>query len=76
MGRLGNCHDNALAKKFFNRLKRKVIMREVYKTRSRARQDVCEYIEMFYNPKWKRVWNRMLSTVDFERQQKFSSEGV
>jgi putative transposase len=51
-------------------------MREVYKTRSRARQDVCEYIEMFYNPKWKRVWNGMLSTVDFERQQKFSSEGV
>jgi len=76
MGRLGNCHDNALAKKFFNRLKRKVIMREVYKTRSRAWQDVCEYIEMFYNPKWKRVWNGMLSTVDFERQQKFSSEGV
>ena len=76
MGRLGNCHDNALAKKFFNRLKRKVIMRKVYKTRSRARQDVCEYIEMFYNPKWKRVWNGMLSTVDFERQQKFSSEGV
>jgi putative transposase len=51
-------------------------MRKVYKTRSRARQDVCEYIEMFYNPNWKRVWNRMLSTVDFERQQKFSSEGV
>ena len=76
MGRLGNCHDNALAKKFFNRLKRKVIMRKVYKTRSRARQDVCEYIEMFYNPKWKRVRNGMLSTVDFERQQKFSSEGV
>jgi transposase len=34
------------------------------------------YIEMFYNPKSKHVRNGMLSPVDFERQQKMSTEGV
>ena len=36
----------------------------------RAREDVFDYIEMFYNPKRKHVRNGMLSPVDFERQQK------
>jgi hypothetical protein len=33
-----------------------------------ARQDVFDYIEMFYNPKRKHVRNGMLSPVEFERQ--------
>ena len=76
MSRRGNCHDNAVAESFFNLLKRERIRRKVYKTRAEARQDVFEYIEMFYNPKRKHVRNGMLSPVEFERQQKISSEGV
>jgi transposase InsO family protein len=57
-------------------LQRERIRRKVYKTRAEARQDVFEYIEMFYNPKRKHVRNGMLSPVEFERQQKISSEGV
>ena len=52
------------------------IRRQTYKSRAEARQDVFDYIEMFYNPKRKHVRNGMLSPVEFERQQKMSTEGV
>jgi len=42
----------------------------VYRTRDEARQDVCDYIEMFYNPERKQARNEMLSPVEFERQHK------
>ena len=76
MSRRGNCHDNAVAESFFNLLKRERIRRRTYKTRAKARQDVFDYIEMFYNPKRKHARNGMLSPVDFERQQKTRTEGV
>ncbi|MCZ4292291.1 IS3 family transposase [Hoeflea alexandrii] len=69
MSRRGNCHDNAVAESFFNLLKRERIRRRTYRTRQEARQDVFDYIEMFYNPKRKHVRNGMLSPVEFERQQ-------
>lgn len=56
-----NCHDNAVAESFFNLLKRERIRRRVYRSRNEARQDVFDYIEMFYNPKRKHVRNGMLS---------------
>ena len=76
MSRRGNCHDNAVAESFFNLLKRERIRRRTYKTRLEARQDVFDYIEMFYNPKRKHVRNGMLSPVEFERHQKMRTEGV
>ncbi|MCC0014688.1 MAG: IS3 family transposase [Rhodobiaceae bacterium] len=76
MSRRGNCHDNAVAESFFNLLKRERIRRRTYKTRVEARQDVFDYIEMFYNPKRKHVRNGMLSPVEFERQQEMRTEGV
>lgn len=76
MSRRGNCHDNAVAESFFNLLKRERIQRRTYKTREEARQDVFDYIEMFYNPKRKHVRNGMLSPVEFERQRKLTEQGV
>ncbi|POF27934.1 integrase-like protein [Roseibium marinum] len=76
MSRRGNCHDNAVAESFFNLLKRERIRRRAYKTHVEARQDVFDYIEMFYNPKRKHARNGMLSPVGFERRQKMNSEGV
>ena len=64
MSRRGNCHDNAVAESFFNLL----IRRRTYRTRDEARQDVFDYIEMFYNPTRKHVRNGMLSPVEFERR--------
>ena len=76
MSRRGNCHDNAVVESFFNLLKRERIRRRTYRSRDEARQDVFDYIEMFYNPIRKHVRNGMLSPVEFERQQMMSTEGV
>lgn len=77
MSRRGNCHDNAVAESVFQLLKRERIRRHTYPTREAARQDVFEYIEMFYNPKRKHTNNGMLSPVDFEiRQQNLNEAGV
>jgi putative transposase len=76
MSRRGNCHDNAVAESFFSCLKRERIRRRIYKTREEARQDVFDYIEMFYNPVRKHVRNGMLSPAEFERQQILKAEGV
>ena len=77
MSRRGNCHDNAVAESFFQFLKRERIRRRTYQTREKGRQDIFEYIEMFYNPKRKHTNNAMLSPVDFEaRQQKLNKADV
>lgn len=74
MSRRGNCHDNAVAESFFQLLKRERIRRRTYTTRDAARQDVFDYIEMFYNPTRKHTNNGMLSPVDYETQQRKMNE--
>ena len=74
MSRRGNCHDNAVAESFFQLLKRERIRRRTYLTRDAARQDVFDYIEMFYNPTRKHTNNGMLSPVDYETEQKKMNE--
>jgi len=74
MSSRGNCHDNAVAESFFHLLKRERIRRRTYSTRDSARQDVFDYIEMFYNPTRKHTNNGMLSPVDYEIQQKKMNE--
>ena len=77
MSRRGNCHDNAVAESFFQLLKRERIRRRTYITRDAARQDVFDYIEMFYNPTRKHTNNGMLSPVDYEiKQRKMNEAGV
>ena len=70
MSRRGNCYDNAVAESFFHLLKTERIRRKTYKTRQEARQDVFDYIELFYNPKRKHGNNGMLSPVEFEMATK------
>jgi putative transposase len=68
MSRRGNCHDNAVAESFFQLLKRERIKRKIYATRQDARQDVFDYIEMFYNPKRRHSHANDLSPVQYEKQ--------
>lgn len=68
MSRRGNCHDNAVAESFFQLLKRERIRRKTYLTREDARQDVFDYIEMFYNTKRRHSNNDRLSPVNYEKQ--------
>ncbi len=49
MSRKGNCWDNAVAESFFGSLKTERIFGSNYKTREEAKQDIFDYIEMFYN---------------------------
>lgn len=74
MSRRGNCHDNAVAESFFQLLKRERIKRHIYATRSDARTDIVDYIEMFYNNQRRHGFNDLLSPVEYEK--KFSERLV
>jgi putative transposase len=76
MSRRGNCHDNAVAESFFNLLKRERIRRRTYSSLAEARQDVFDYVEMFYNPKRKHTKSGMLLLIGFGRQHETITEGV
>ena len=49
LGRTGCCYDNALAESFFAALKNERVHRTVYPTRNKAKLDIAQYIEIFYN---------------------------
>lgn len=49
MSRRGHCLDNAVAESFFHSLKTERVKRKVYTTRSEAKADLFDYIEVFYN---------------------------
>lgn len=68
MSRRDNSHDNAVAKSFFQLLKREQVKRKVYSTRDDARSDIFDYIEMFYNNKRKHGSNDLLSPVVYEKR--------
>ena len=49
MSQKGNCFDNAPMESFWGILKQELIHHRHYRTRWEARQDISEYIELFYN---------------------------
>jgi len=49
MSRKGNCWDNACVESFFGTLKRELIHHRQYLTRDEAKQEIFEYLEVFYN---------------------------
>ena len=49
MSRRGHCLDNAVAESFFHSIKTERVKRKVYATRSEAKADLFDYIEVFYN---------------------------
>ena len=69
MSRRGNCHDNAVAERFFQLLKRERLRRQIDPTGDLARSDVFLYIKMFYSPRRLHVTAEGLSPVEFERCQ-------
>ena len=48
-GGVGQCWDNAPVESFFGRLKCEVAPGEMFATRDRARAELFEYLEVFYN---------------------------
>ena len=49
MCRKGNCYDNASIESFWGTLKNELVHHRRYITRQQAKDEVAEYIEMFYN---------------------------
>jgi putative transposase len=47
----GNCYDNAVAESFFSSLKNELVHHRNFQTRDEARNEIFEYIELFYNRK-------------------------
>ena len=50
MSRKGDCWDNAVVESFFGTLKSERVFWQDYQTRAQARNDIVDYIAMFYNP--------------------------
>ena len=49
MSRKANCWDNAPSESFFHTLKTELTHHRRYRTRQEAKQEIFEYIEVFYN---------------------------
>jgi putative transposase len=67
MSRKGDCYDNAVAESFFASLKRELVYVQSFKTRAEARQQIFEYIEVFYNRERSHSSLGYLSPVAYER---------
>lgn len=67
MSRKGECLDNAVAERFFGRLKGERTALRHDATRQEAWDDVIDYIEMFYNSKRLHAYLGYVSPNDFER---------
>ncbi len=67
MSRKGNCWDNAMMESFFATLKKERIHHELYATREEARQNVFEYIELFYNRRRRHSALGYLSPEQYEQ---------
>jgi putative transposase len=70
MSRKGECLDNAVAERFFGSLKGERTAHRHYATREEARDDVIDYIEMFYNSERKHSYLGYVSPNEFERLAK------
>lgn len=49
MSRKGNCYDNACIESFHSVIKRELVHLEKFKTRTLAKRQIWEYIELWYN---------------------------
>ena len=68
MSRRGNCWDNAVAESFFATLKVELAHDARWATRARAKGEVFEYLEQFYNGQRRHSSLGYLSPITFERQ--------
>lgn len=68
LSRLGDCWDNAVVESFFHTLKVERLKSVRYRTRTEARQDLFEYIEVWYNRQRRHSTLGYLSPAEFERR--------
>lgn len=66
MSRKGNCWDNAVVESFFRTLKVERVYHQRYRTREDAKQDVFQWIEVFYNRQRRHSTLGYRSPAEFE----------
>ena len=68
MSRKGNPYDNAIMESFYRTLKRELVQDAGYDNPEQARQEIFQYIELYYNTK--RIHSALgwLSPTQFEAQ--------
>jgi len=67
MSEKGECLDNAVAERFFGSLKREWTRYGYYAMRQEARDDIIDYIEMFYNSRRKHSYLGYVSPNKYEQ---------
>ena len=67
MSRRGDCWDNAVAESFFSTIKLELVYENDWVTRTEARAEIFEYLEVFYNGERRHSSLGYLSPVAFER---------
>ena len=70
MSRQGDCLDHAVAERFVGSVKGARTSLQQYARRQEARDDVSEYIEMFYNSRRLHSYLGYVSPNNFERLTK------
>jgi putative transposase len=70
MSRKGNCWDNAPLESFFGTLKTECIAGKIYLSRTQAKREIFEYIEIDYNRKRLHSAINYISPENFEKQRK------
>jgi putative transposase len=68
MGTVGDAYDNAMAESFFATLECELIDRRSWPTKAKARQELFEWIEGWYNPRRLHSSLGYLSPSNFERK--------
>jgi putative transposase len=63
----GDCLDNAVAERFFGSVKRERTSKRYSVTRQEARDDIIDYIEMFYNSWRKHSYLGYVSPNEYEK---------
>lgn len=69
MSRKANCWDNAVMERFFGSLKSERTDGVNYRTREQAKNDIIDYIEMFYNSSRLHSSLNYQSPMEFEKKQ-------
>ena len=68
MGSRGDRWDNAVAESLFATLKKELVHRRSWPTRAELREEVFDYIEMFYNATRRHTTLGMLSPIRYEER--------
>jgi putative transposase len=64
----GDCWDNAPMESFWGTLKNELVRHQKFKTRLQAKQEITEYIEIFYNRQRKQEKLGYLSPAEFTQR--------